>query len=249
MVVTVPLGCLKIGSLDFSPDLPLNISRAITRASYSRLEKAFVAFPVPFWETPEPVGVSQKPDVQGTRAMFPTSSHFVHPQYAPEEQRSWTLEMMALSSSTVFGAHAQPILQFCLWGASAARMSATVAKLLPSTEEYQRAIIRLLQPFYNRLPNYKEGCPKCIPVAALATKWQEDDFAGRGSYTNFTIQPDDTANTLMVDDGVRAMRYGIPERGIWFAGEHTAPLVALGTTTGAYWSGESVASRIIEAFK
>ena len=32
--------------------------------------------------------------------------------------------------------------------------------------------------------------------------------------------------------------------GLWLAGEHTAPFVALGTTTGAYWSGEGVARRI-----
>lgn len=29
------------------------------------------------------------------------------------------------------------------------------------------------------------------------------------------------------------------------AGEHTAPFVALGTVTGAYWSGEGVARRIV----
>ena len=36
--------------------------------------------------------------------------------------------------------------------------------------------------------------------------------------------------------------------GLWFAGEHTAPFVALGTVTGAYWSGEAVAGRIVEAY-
>jgi hypothetical protein len=32
--------------------------------------------------------------------------------------------------------------------------------------------------------------------------------------------------------------------GLWLAGEHVAPFVALGTTTGAYWSGEGVARRV-----
>lgn len=36
------------------------------------------------------------------------------------------------------------------------------------------------------------------------------------------------------------------ERGVWFAGEHTAPFVALGTTTGALWSGERVARGVCE---
>lgn len=44
------------------------------------------------------------------------------------------------------------------------------------------------------------------------------------------------------------MREGMPERGLWLAGEHTAPFVALGTVTGAYWSGESVGRRIAEAY-
>lgn len=44
------------------------------------------------------------------------------------------------------------------------------------------------------------------------------------------------------------MRNGVPGEGIWLAGEHTAPFVALGTVTGAYWSGEHVARRIAQAY-
>jgi hypothetical protein len=44
------------------------------------------------------------------------------------------------------------------------------------------------------------------------------------------------------------MRKGIPERAVWIAGEHTAPFVALGTVTGAWWSGEGVARRIVGAY-
>lgn len=43
-----------------------------------------------------------------------------------------------------------------------------------------------------------------------------------------------------------AMRHGVPEEGLWMAGEHTATFVALGTVTGAYWSGEDVARRVAE---
>lgn len=35
-------------------------------------------------------------------------------------------------------------------------------------------------------------------------------------------------------------------RGIWFAGEATAPFAAVGTVTGAYWSGEAVGRRILD---
>ena len=40
----------------------------------------------------------------------------------------------------------------------------------------------------------------------------------------------------------------MPERGVWLAGEHTAPFVALGTVTGAWWSGEGVGRRIVAAY-
>lgn len=47
------------------------------------------------------------------------------------------------------------------------------------------------------------------------------------------------------DEDVEVMRKGMPEQGVWLAGEHTGPFVALGTATGAYWSGEGVAKRIL----
>lgn len=47
------------------------------------------------------------------------------------------------------------------------------------------------------------------------------------------------------DGDVLALREGVPGKGVWFAGEHTAPFVALGTITGAYWAGEGVGKRIL----
>jgi hypothetical protein len=67
--------------------------------------------------------------------------------------------------------------------------------------------------------------------------------------TNFQISDEvgEAEEEVLLDEDVRALREGMPERGIWFAGEHTAPFVALGTSTGAYWSGESVGIRILGA--
>ena len=50
-----------------------------------------------------------------------------------------------------------------------------------------------------------------------------------------------------LEDDIRALREGVPARGLWLAGEHTAPFVALGTLTGAYWSGEAVGMRVLAA--
>ena len=46
---------------------------------------------------------------------------------------------------------------------------------------------------------------------------------------------------------VEAIRRGMPEQHIFFAGEHTAPFDGLGTVAGAYTSGEEIAKRIIES--
>lgn len=75
-------------------------------------------------------------------------------------------------------------------------------------------------------------------MAALATDWTHDALAGWGSYANFQ-----TGTGGALDGDIEALRRGAPERGLWFAGEHTAPFVGLGTVTGAWWSGERVARR------
>lgn len=228
---------------EFSPELPLSIERAIAGASYSGLEKVYLAFPVAFWEGPSAKAPDSTDGSASLETGLPFLTHFLRPDYVPDNQREWRLDMVALSSPSVFGDDAQPVLLFGLWDVSAAQLTAAIAKLEPSSSEYYDTINKLFQPFYSRLPHYREHYPDCMPAAVIATNWRNDEFAGKGSYTNFQISENDAA----VDEGVRLMRQGLPERGIWFAGEHTAPLVALGTSTGAYWSGEAAATRIIEA--
>ena len=53
---------------------------------------------------------------------------------------------------------------------------------------------------------------------------------------------------VQLDRDIEVLREGMPERGVWLAGEHTAPFVALGTVTGAWWSGEGVGRRILEGY-
>lgn len=47
---------------------------------------------------------------------------------------------------------------------------------------------------------------------------------------------------------VKAIREGVPDRRLWFAGEHTSPFEELGTVAGAYLSGEGVALGILEGY-
>ena len=73
-------------------------------------------------------------------------------------------------------------------------------------------------------------------------------MAGFGSYTTFQASDPARDGEVLLDQDIEALREGCPERGIWFAGEHTAPFVALGTVTGAYWSGEAVARKVAEVY-
>lgn len=86
------------------------------------------------------------------------------------------------------------------------------------------------------MPNYNPDNPDCRPRAVLATNWQNDEFAGVGSYMNFKTsekRKEIKEGESRLDDDIRALRRGMPERGIWLAGDQTAPFVALGTLTGA----------------
>ena len=94
------------------------------------------------------------------------------------------------------------------------------------------------EPYYSRLPNYDSQ--SCAPTRILATEWSQDEYSGFGSYCNFQVGIEDAAGD------VKALRHGMPEYSIFFAGEHTAPFDGLGTVAGAYASGEKVAYRILE---
>jgi hypothetical protein len=107
------------------------------------------------------------------------------------------------------------------------------------SEEYYRILDNNFRPYYSKLPNYDPAAPYCRPKAYLSTDWQNDKFAGHGSFTNLPVGSGDCAEHF------EALREGMGEnRGIWFAGEHTSPPGGLGTVTGAYWSGEEVAKRV-----
>lgn len=78
------------------------------------------------------------------------------------------------------------------------------------------------EPYFSRLPNYSALNPDHQPRSILATAWANDELAGYGSYCNFQV------GLERGDQDIEAMRRGVPEQGLWFAGEHTSPFVALG---------------------
>ena len=72
-------------------------------------------------------------------------------------------------------------------------------------------------PYISLLPNYSASNPDCEIKAILSTEWQKDELSGYGSYCNFQVGAKDASGD------VEAMRRGVPERRLWFAGEHCAP--------------------------
>ena len=177
---------------------------------------------------------------QSTAQSAPNSSHFagfmqwLSPHYAPNNPKHWNQEGMNLAALPSSCAHAT--LLFYVFGPSALHVASMAASTPPP--ELTTALAQFFEPCYSRLPNYDASSPNCKPVEALATAWANDELAGYGSYSNFPVGLEEG------DKDIEVMREGVPGRGLWFAGEHTAPFVALGTVTGAWWSGEGVAKRI-----
>lgn len=110
------------------------------------------------------------------------------------------------------------------------------------TPEGLAKLAEFFEPYYSRIGGYQEGDINCRPEKILTTKWMKDPWAGNGSYSNFQTGLEDG------ERDIEEFRKGLPERGVWFAGEHTAPVLGLGSVSGAYWSGENAAEKVVESF-
>jgi len=230
VIMTAPLGWLKLHQEAFTPPLPLKITNAINHISYGRLEKVYITFPTAFWLSAT---------TPATPSFF---TQFLAPKYAPAQNPdSWPLECVSLASLPPASAH--PTLLFYLHGPCAAHITTLTHALPPTSPTYLSALTAFFRPYYSLLPSYT---PSCTPTAILATNWTHDEFAGYGSYTNFQVC--DEREGVQLDRDIENLREGWPEGGVWFAGEHTAPFVALGTVTGAWWSGEGVGRRLVGAY-
>lgn len=137
---------------------------------------------------------------------------------------------------------AHPTLLFYTYGPTSQHVADLVAKH-PNAAEQKQVLAAFFEPYYSKLPNFDSENADHRPIDILATAWANDELAGFGSYANFQT------GLEKGDEDVEVMRRGVPERGLWLAGEHTAPFVALGTVTGAWWAGDGVANRILGAWK
>jgi hypothetical protein len=193
--------------------------------------------------TTQPLQQNPNPASNGQQQAhhYPGFTHWLAPTYATQTNpQHWDQQGMNLAALP--GKTAHPTLLFYVYG-PCARHIASLASTNPTTSDQarDRQLTSFFQPYISLLPNYNPSSPACQPTGVIATAWANDEFAGYGSYANFQVGLEEG------DEDIEVMRNAMPERGVWFAGEHTAPFVALGTSTGAYWSGEGVARRIVEA--
>ncbi|KAJ6105986.1 hypothetical protein N7512_009503 [Penicillium capsulatum] len=234
VVVTCPLGWLKRNTTAFHPPLPPRLLEAITNMSYGRLEKVYIRFPRAFWHTPS------TECEENTRG--PVFAQFLEPSYTTHpDDIEWNQECFSLACLPA--PHTQPALLFYTYGPCATHIVTAISSLVPGSPAYKETLLNIFQPFYSRLPGYNSSSVDCHPSDILATAWQADEYAGNGSYCNFQV------GSTHANRDIETLRSGAgigSERGLWFAGEHTAPFVALGTTTGAYWSGERAAGAVCE---
>ena len=225
LIVTAPLGCLKKNTIKFNPPLPERIQQSISSLSYGQLEKVYICFPRAYWAEHK----------EGRMHIF------LAPEYAPETNpHRW--HMACFSYAHLPEPCDQPTLLFYLFGPVSQHLTSPSFKSA-DTEEGLRQYTEFFEPYFSRLSGYDPESGDCKPKRIVSTNWSNDEYAGFGSYTNFQVGLEDGLADL------ETLRNGMPDRGVWIAGEHSAPVLGLGSVSGAYWSGERAAEQVIESFE
>ncbi|KAM0215968.1 hypothetical protein ACHAPA_008574 [Fusarium lateritium] len=229
VVVTAPLGWLKRNLDAFEPALPARMTKAIGAIGYGCLEKVYINFPKAYW-------LGRKDDDRKAEGFV----QWLSPNYVSDTNpKRWNQEVVELASLGPEVSH--PTLLFYTYGEQSQFITGELSKIA-DPQKKDEFLLNFFKPYYSLLPHYSESSPDCQPSGFMATDWLNDELAGFGSYSNFQVGLEEG------DTDIRTMREGMPDHGLWLAGEHTAPFVGLGTATGAYWSGEAVGKRIAEAY-
>lgn len=233
-IVTTPLGWLKNNQTAFDPPLPGRLARAINAIGIGNLDKVYIHFPTAFW--------TRTGDETQFSVNFPVETLFLNPRYAEDTNPArWRQEMLSLACLPPGSAH--PTLMFYVYGEWGEHITGLTRGMPQDSQEYYDVLEKHFHPYYSRLPGYDPSSPECRPKGFLSSDWQNDEFAGYGSYCNYLTGLQDGARDIEV------MREGMgSERGIWFAGEHTAPFPGLGTVAGAFWSGQRVAKQLCKLY-
>lgn len=231
VVVTTPLGWLKQNLHAFAPELPSQFTDAVKSLGYGCLEKVYITFPSAFWQT-----ATNEP-------LLPGFTIWLAPTYNASNPNRWPVQGANLASLPDATSH--PTLLFYIFGAQSQHLSNALRDL--SSSAASAWLLNYFAPYLRLLPGYTASAPACQPISAFFTNWLADDLAGNGSYSNFQTVASGQQQQQHLDKDIETIRHGLPDRGVWFGGEHTAPFLDLGTVHGAYRSGDAIANRIIAA--
>ncbi|KAK9357823.1 hypothetical protein V1504DRAFT_335950 [Lipomyces starkeyi] len=155
---------------------------------------------------------------------------FFSPEYAPDSNpEKWPMSVISLAHLPE--PYSQPVLLWYLYG----DMSQKIVNMQSDKEK-----IAFFEPYFSRISGYEPGCDD--PEAIVCTSWSKDSYAGYGSYSCFMT------GLKEGDNDIEELRRGLPERKVWFAGEHCSDVLQLATVGGAYGSGTHSAKLVVEQF-
>ena len=196
VLCTVPLGVLKADKIAFSPSLPIHITSAIKNLGMGTAEKCFIKMNKAFWLREKTL------DMDRPISRYPYNADMF--AFLPDDDASQPLiELISLAS---FPVNREPVL-LCYSAANVAEMLARKWH-----EEGADGIKSYFLPFIAKLPGYT---PDCQIEDVCSTQWLTDEFS-LGSYS---FSPKGAEDTISDCD---AFARGVPERNLFFAGEHCA---------------------------
>lgn len=266
IIVTAPLGWLKRNLAAFHPPLPPRFTTAVANTSYGRLEKVYLSFPTAFWLSPSQASPFfsqflsptyaplQNPQcwtlVPFSLASLPASA--AHPTLLFYLNGPCSMHVTSLISefqpgsleyhsalSTFFHPYYSLLPNY-----NPASPNCQPTKILST--DWQHDEFAGWGSYTNfQVSAAMKGSNGDVNVETTENTRpaHKEDYGEENE-----LYEGNKEGEIFLDRDIEALRQGCPERGIWFAGEHTAPFVALGTVTGAYWSGEAVGRKVLAAY-
>ncbi|MCJ1471022.1 hypothetical protein MMC07_009670 [Pseudocyphellaria aurata] len=266
VIVTAPLGWLKRNLAAFHPPLPPRFTTAVANTSYGRLEKVYLSFPTAFWLS------SSQASPFCSQFLSPTYA----PLQNPQKWTLGPFSLAALPASAAHptllfylngpcSMHVTSLISELQPGSTEYHSALSsffhpyyslLPNYNPASPNCQPAKILSTDWQHDEFAGW--GSYTNFQVSA-AMKGSNGDVNGETAENTRLAHKEDHEEgnelykgnkecEICLDRDIEALRQGCPERGIWFAGEHTAPFVALGTVTGAYWSGEAVGRKVLAAY-
>ncbi|KAM0334456.1 hypothetical protein ACHAQA_001483 [Verticillium albo-atrum] len=215
VIVTVPLGVLKLDAISFEPSLPADLQDGLSRMSYGALGKVFFEFRDVFW--------SRHND---SLIYYPAP-----PELAEDsESKQYPVLGHCFIVTNLYMMTGTPRLCVLL--------APPLVKEIEQLNASEGGATRVFEYFEPLLELFRTEPHEALPplVDMKVTGWTSDELAGFGTYSTARVGDDPRVwwNAIDAHKGSR----------LQFAGEHCSR-TATGCVHGAYETGEEAAIRIL----